>query len=188
MRALLLSPHNDDEVLFASFLCLRYQPHVVICFRSFRMADPAYPGGRPVSFRERELETQRAMYALGCKWTQWPLRDDRPNAEELEAWMIGLRDPAGADDWDHVFAPAIEEWGHDDHNMVGEVALTVFKDVPITWYLTYTTHGRSRGTEIEFEPEWVAKKLHAMACYKSQAAHPATRNHFIDNGLREYVA
>lgn len=186
MRALFLAPHNDDEVLFGTFTLLRYRPHVVICFRSERMADPRYPGGMPVTAEERERETAEAMQILGCNWTQWPIGDHKPNAEEVEAWMIGLRDPSGADDWDIVFSPAFEEDGHVDHNMVSLVADSVFGDCSIINYLTYTNGGRSRGEEVSYEPEWVALKHAALSCYRTQAAHPMTRAHFLGD-IHEYV-
>ena len=188
MRTLFLAPHNDDEVLFGTFLLLRYRPDVIICLRSERMGDPNYPGGMPIRYQTRELETSFAMKQLDCQWTQWPIGDTNPDAEVVETWMNGLRDLASQDDWDIVFAPAVEENGHEQHNMIGRLADIVFPDVERIHYLTYTPEGRSRdGTEVEFEPDWIAKKLSALACYKSQAAHPATRSHFIDNGLREYI-
>lgn len=187
-RALFLAPHNDDETLFGAFTLLRYQPFVVVCFRSERMNGSLYPGGPSVDFQARERETACAMEVLGCKWHQWAIVDSVDEPETVESFMWGLRDPAGADDWDVVFAPAIEESGNHQHNLIGELAEKVFSDVQIVNYLTYTVEGRSRwSTEVEFEPEWVAKKLSALACYSSQAGHPATRAHFLDSGLREYV-
>lgn len=189
MRTLLLAPHNDDETLFASFLCLRYKPHVVICFRSMRMADPKYPGGMPVEYREREFETALAMKTLGCEWTQWQIPDTEKDPELVEPHLWALRDPSGQDDWDLVIAPASEADGQFQHNMIGELADMVFTDCEVIHYLTYTQfHGRTRSAnEVEFEPDWVPLKLHALACYKTQAMHPETRPHFIDGGLREYL-
>lgn len=185
MTALLLAPHNDDEVLFASFLCLRYRPHVVICLRSFRMADPSYPGGHAVSFFEREFETELAMKSLGCLWTQL-MRPDDPYAVDWTGFREEILDIAP--DPEIVFAPADEDGGHEQHNQVARLADHIYGEERVTHYLTYTAAGRSRSeNEVGFEPEWIVTKLHAMACYKSQAAHPATRSHFIDNGLREYV-
>jgi hypothetical protein len=115
-----------------------------------------------------------------------PRRLDR---DTLEGFMWGLRDPSGDDwDWDHVWAPAAEEEGQSDHNLISELAAVVFHDLPITYYLTYTKHGKqTNGSEVEFEPWWIVRKHIAMACYQSQATHPATRSHFLDS-IREYVA
>ena len=188
MRALLLAPHNDDETLFASFLCLRYQPHVVICLKSTRMADPSYPGGVPVQAQTREFETEMAMNALSCTWTQWPITDMDPEEEQLESFMWGLRDPLGAD-WDIVLAPAVEADGHSDHNLIGMLAERVFSDVEIVRYLTYTRYGRSSwGKLVEPEREWIGLKLAALACYRSQASHPATCSWFYERlDLREWI-
>ncbi len=51
MPTLLLDPHGDDCVLFASYLCLREKPHVVVCI-------PTVP----------EDEIGAAMEVLGCTW------------------------------------------------------------------------------------------------------------------------
>lgn len=188
MSALLLAPHNDDETLFASFLCLRHQPHVIVCLRSFRMDDPHYPGGMAVDYRTRELETEFAMKTLGCSWSQLSVSDADPDWDLVWQLLVDYVDEErGAGRPERVFAPAREEGGHEQHDAIADIADEIFGDV--THYLTYTADGKSTSEhEVEYEPEWVAKKLHAMACYKSQAAHPATRKHFLDHGIREYLA
>lgn len=189
MRALLLSPHHDDETLFASFLCIRYKPMVIVCF-----------GRSEANGVETSVRTAETHAALGhligpSSWREWPLSDVSTTAEELEAWMIGLRDPAGADDWDIVFAPAVEPrrrpkgHGHPQHDLVGRLAKSVFEDVELRHYLTYTTPPlyRSRwGEEIEYEPEWLFRKHAALACYRSQAATLSYR-HFAED-MKEYLA
>lgn len=188
MRSFLRLITDDDEVLFGTFTLLRENPFVVICLQSKRMADPHYPGGMMIEHREREFETELAMKTLGCGWIQWQHPDDRPDWDKVYTSVERLRD--GRMTFDHVYAPAVEDLGgNEQHNYIGTIAADVFREVPITYYLTYTRDGKSTSeNEVDFEPEWVAKKLHAMAIYKSQAAHPATRSHFIDNGLREYYA
>jgi LmbE family N-acetylglucosaminyl deacetylase len=184
MTALLLAPHNDDETLFAAFSCLRFRPHVIVCLRSFRMADPSYPGGMPVNYKTREFETEMAMKALGCSWTQL----ERPDEPYVVDWT-GFKDEilSISPDPAIVFAPADEEHGHDQHNGVARLADYIFGN-RVRHYYTYTTAGKTRaGVEVEYEPEWVALKHHALACYKSQSAHPATRAHFMAD-LEEYVA
>ena len=188
MRALLLSPHHDDETLFASFLCIRYRPTVVICFGR------SEANGVPSSTRSSEFV--QAMGLLDVPQVrEWPLSDVSTTAEELEAWMIGLRDPAGGEDWDIVFAPAVEPrrrpkgHGHPQHDLVGRLTDNVFGDLQIEHYLTYTTPPlyRSRwGEEIEYEPEWLFRKHAALACYRSQAATLSYR-HFAED-MKEYLA
>lgn len=185
MRALLLAPHNDDETLFASFICLRYEPAVIICFRSEEQEE-VYG----VTAARREPETHKAMGILGCyNWRQWPLGDRHATDEEVEAFMWGLRDPVGQHDWDHVFAPHVEEHGNHQHNLIGSLADTVFSDVPVSHYLTYTNPPLVRstnGSEIEYEPDWLFTKHAALACYRSQASTPSFR-HFAED-MKEYFA
>lgn len=185
MNHLFLSPHNDDETLFGSFTLLRHQPLVVVCLRSFRMADPNYPGNMPVEYKTREFETQMAMKALDCQWLQWEFSDAAPDWNLLHMKLEQLRD--GRIEWTTVHAPAWEAGGNEQHNAIAELALDVFGVDYIRSYLTYTASGKSRwGTEVEFEPEWIPLKHHALACYKSQAMHPETSPHFLDD-IREYV-
>lgn len=184
MKSLLLSPHNDDAELFASFLCLRHQPHVVVCLRSFRMGERSYPHRQfRMTFQEREAETAAAMEILGCSWEQWTIPDNLPEPEGyLRPALARLEER----EWDQVFAPAVEKEGQFQHNLIGELADEAFGSV--AHYTTYTKSGRSRdGEEVPFEPEWPALKLRALACYVTQIKHPSTRAHFIDGGLREYV-
>jgi LmbE family N-acetylglucosaminyl deacetylase len=185
MSAVLLAPHNDDEVLFATFLALRYQPHVIVCFKSERMGEPGYPGNMPVSAEEREAETAAAMDLLGLDWTQWPIGDRRPDGQALHQQFAKLYESKP----ELVIAPAFEEDGHSQHNMIATLAESYFRDsVPIAAYLSYTSGDKRStvGIEVQYEPEWVELKLRALACYRSQILHPATGHHFL-GGLREYV-
>jgi LmbE family N-acetylglucosaminyl deacetylase len=174
----LFAPHNDDETLWATYLALQYQCHVIICLRSVRMHDPGYPGG-PVQ-ADREEETACAMKVLGLEWTQWPIPDDAPVAVELIRLMRTLEDV------ERVFAPHVEQDGHAQHNAVGVAARAVFGEV--TEYLTYTTAGRStNGTVVEPPEGAVDLKREALLCYESQILHPATAVWF-EGTLAEYVA
>lgn len=188
MRALLLAPHHDDETLFASFLCIRYQPLVVVCF--------GRSDANGVETERRSREFVAATGLLGCKDVrEWPLSDVSSTAEEVEAFMWGLRDPAGDYDWDIVFAPAVERArrpegrGHPQHDLVGKLAKTVFADVQLEHYLTYTyppLHRSRWGEQIEYEPEWLFYKHSALSCYRSQASTLSYR-HFAED-MAEYLA
>ncbi len=181
MRAIVLSPHNDDETLWCSFTIMRESPRVVVCFRSFVQEQFG------IEYEEREEETRQALGILGVlDYVQWPLRDDGSvSDEQLEGFMWGLLDPT-TDDQPRVYAPAVEKGGLDQHNQVGRVADSVFSDV--THYFTYAGYPRqkSRGTEVECEPDWIMRKLRALSCYESQAYTPS-RHHFMED-LREYIA
>jgi hypothetical protein len=46
--------------------------------------------------------------------------------------------------------------------------------------MTYTHDGRSESSNlVPFESEWIALKLRALLCYKSQILEPSTRDHFL---------
>lgn len=180
-RALLLAPHNDDETLFAAYTILRCQPHVVTCLRSFVQASRGGP-----TFETRERETGRALFHLGCtSWHQLPVRDDTPDVEMLESLLRELADDGL---WDRVYAPAVEDGGHEGHTLVGELAVKVFGDV--IPYLTYR-RGMGKSTseaKVPVEPGWHSAKLRAMAEYESQIELESTAYWFVNAGLDEFYA
>jgi LmbE family N-acetylglucosaminyl deacetylase len=128
-----------------------------------------------------------ALLNLGVKeWKQWSIRDDNePLAYERLLDNMDRHDIAYQPQ--RVWAPAVEEGGHEQHNLVGEAAREVF-EARVHPYLTYVRGSmRSRGREVAFEPEWVADKLRALACYESQIGLENTRAWFMDDCLREYT-
>jgi LmbE family N-acetylglucosaminyl deacetylase len=146
------------------------------------MASPLYPGGMPVEHETRELETECAMEILGCEWEQWPIMDDYPSG-----WEDDLAGHLRSLDSEIIFAPAVELGGHQQHNVIGELARAIFGD-HVQHYLTYTSKGRStEGEEVVCADGWLDIKRQAMACYRSQAEHPATRHWFEQEDLREFV-
>lgn len=176
----LFEPHQDDAVLFSAFTCRRFRPLVVTVLGS-RLQ---HRRGTGITDVHRRSENARALALIGCTVEQWPFWDDEPDWPMVRRRMILLRGvgdgPAG------VFAPAVEEGGHEQHNQVGELALEVFGD-RVRPYLTYRRgEGRTVGTEIVPEPDWIAEKHRALACYASQIREPSTRSWFMDS-LREYV-
>lgn len=176
-----LSPHNDDEVLFGSFTLLRHRPHVVVCFRSQRQED-LYD----ILAYTREQETGRALRVLGMEsWEQLEILDtDQRRRAYLMASLKRL-DVRHAPEI--VWAPEYETGGHDDHNIVSDIATQVF-GTRVRYYLTYVRgKGRTIGTEVPHDPGWVPLKLRALAEYASQATHPSTCYWFVDDTLREYV-
>ena len=162
---ILLAPHFDDEALFASFVCLRERPLVLFCF------DGAPRHG---SFDVRWAEAQAATRILGCD--ALALREDYETLED----RLSVFDP------EKVWAPLPEYGGNADHNFAGEVAERLWGD-RLSFYTTYTTEGRSTsGYPVPADPEWVAVKRKALACYRSQAELPATAPHFERDDLSEY--
>lgn len=173
MASLLLSPHNDDETLFACFTLLRVRPLVVVCTRSAGgYGDPAV----------REAETGAALKLLGCPYLQLAHPDTGPDWPLLEADLARL-----ARTYAHAYAPAPETGGQEQHNRVGELAARLWTG-RVTFYLTYTPAGKSTaGVAVAEEAGWRDVKRRALACYPSQAADPRTRPHF-ERPLNEYYA
>ncbi len=155
---LLLSPHFDDESLFAAFVCLREQPTVAFCF------DGAPRHG---SFKERSEEAAAAMAVLNCNWIA------------LRATPETLTDELAIFDPEHVWAPWPEPGGNSEHNYVGDLAAGLWPD-KVSFYTTYTDAGRTvQGARIMDQRGWHGLKLEALSCYRSQIKLPATRPHFM---------
>lgn len=182
MSYLLLAPHNDDETLWCSWTIMRYQPHVVVVYKSAKQMRH----GITASQREHETGSALSLLSPASTWEQWPILDTVGEAEGRQAVRVLMELMVGI--YDHVFAPASEEGGHEQHNTVGELALEVFGADNVTQYLTYRRgFDRSRSEwEVPFEPEWPSTKLIAMSCYLSQIALPDTAPWFVDSTLREY--
>lgn len=179
MSALLLEPHQDDAVLFAAFTCIRHRPLVVTVF-----GQPVKQRREGIDAERRNRENAAALASLGCmKPEPLPLTDLDPSVPTITA-ELDVLPPL----FDRVFAPAVEENGHPQHNLVGQLADDIFGPENVTHYLTYTNN-RDRSTdghEVEFEPAWVSLKLRALACFESQIGRVATVHHFVDGGLREW--
>ena len=185
MTAILLSPHCDDETLFAAYTCLRHRPYVVTCL---------YPADG-----DRVLETEAALDVLGCEGEQWGITAANPDWRQIDAHIA-----RAASVYDTVFAPQPNhaENGHDPdrlpprgfgilhHDYVGAAALRAFGPDRTVLYQTYTRWGggRTRGTTVPYEPSWPGRKLRAMACYESQVNDPATQPWFANDWLEEWYA
>lgn len=183
MKAIVLSPHNDDAELFCCFNALKYNAHVIVCLRSHVQE----LRGTGITAEVREAETARAMDVLGLDWTQWPLLDSKRLISEgfpaLKEMMISLDESESPD---LVFAPAWEENGHDQHNEIAWLARRVF-GYRYRPYLTYRRgFDRSYGERVEFESHWPILKLRALACYESQIQEPSCAPWFLGEQW-EYV-
>lgn len=163
----LLSPHSDDETLFASFTIIRHRPHVVICCPS---------SGDYGDTTERLEESVAAVEILGGRGVeQWAGGDLVERMRDLDARMRPTV----------VFAPDMDA-SHPDHRAVCAAAVTVFGG-RVRFYHTYQEFGKvRRGDPVPFEPGWTEKKRAAMACYRTQLAHPRAAK-FFDDDLAEYA-
>lgn len=179
LKRIFLSPHHDDETLFASYTLMRYKPDVAVCFLS------AVQEQYGISQTTRANETTRALAELGLptNWRQWGYYDNDPDLKDLRERVLLL-----SEHYDACFAPLPEDGGHDQHNSVGEYAKEAFGD-QCRFYATYWRGSKRTHTEFEVvpEPDWYAKKFKAMACYTSQINLDNCRPWFSDWD-REWVA
>lgn len=183
MTALLLAPHHDDEALFASYLCLKHRPMVIVC------TTPKVQERYGVFAAEREAETAAAMELFGCEWRQLSFLDtDFSMHHALKRYLELHRDHEG--DPDVVFAPAYEENGHEQHNIVALAATDAFGDLVVP-YLTYAGGSRSREGQLNEpdDPDWIGTKLQALSLYRSQLRVPNCRPWFYGLlDVREWLA
>lgn len=175
---LFLSPHHDDETLFASMTLLRLKPDVIFC------TTPKVQERYGITADQRLAEAVAAMDVLGIEnYRTWPYPDDTDATDsmviDLTCWL---------DTYAFVWAPMWEHDGHFGHNAVNQAAVKVFGD-RCRFYATYRRGSARTRTEHEVfpEPDWPARKLRAMACYESQVNLPNTRAWF-DDWSREWVA
>lgn len=164
---LLVSPHNDDAVLFASFTCMRERPVVVTVFDSFVQAERGHPDcGR----QQRRAEDLAAMKILGCILNFGSVPDNDPSDGIRGRIQASMSHWSGVTE---VWLPAVEEEGHPQHNLVGEIGEEVFSGLfgqaKVHRYLTYTSKGKSLSDlRVPCTGPMVFKKLQALSCYRSQ--------------------
>ena len=179
MSKILVSIHNDDAALFAAFTCLRERPLVVVVFDGYNQA----ARGLPVTWQQRREEDTAALRELGCYVEFLAFPDDVPVQAQAVTAAIQNFGPT------EVWAPARETDGHPQHNLV---AVACDSLPVIDRYLTYTGAGKSTsGRPVEIlDGEWIAKKLRALSCYRSQMNLDPRMGcvaHFC-RGLYEYYA
>lgn len=175
---LLLSPHNDDEALFASYLCLEHRPLVLTCLDGGRKAHFA-----PVEVRVQE--SQAAMAVLGCPYEHLWVPLDPTDWEGVERRILmHCTDP------ERVWAPFPEANGHRHHNHLGELATRMWPG-RVSFYTTYGqdengVHRTQVGEPVPRTTGWDELKRQALACYASQIAAEGTAMHF-ERPLDEWV-
>lgn len=183
-RKLLISPHNDDEVLFASFTLLDEHPEVVFVYDSYTQPSR---GHQFATVENRRNESIKALLQLGIHRgvTFLGLRDDVVDEDQVEKALKNIRGPR----IDDVWLPAPEKsGGNRHHDLVSKVGRLVFgKEQLAPAYLTYSSNGKSTDGEevVPRDPRYVERKLLAMSCYYSQMLIPDTLPHFMRD-LREY--
>jgi len=156
---LLLSPHSDDEVLFAAFTIIRHRPRVVICCPS---------SGDYGDTATRFEESKRAVAMLGgATIEQWDGEDLVARMRSIDARLSPSR----------VWAPSAAT-SHPDHLKVAMAAREVFGD-RLTCFHTYIDGEKVRdGEAVAFEQGWTTRKRDALQCYATQWDHPRARQFF----------
>ncbi len=179
----LLEPHHDDAVLFASYTMLREHPTLVTVFGNAR-AQEQYG----ISAMARDNENIEAMRILEpADWRCWDHSDVHPNKEAIIEDMLRLNTVLHPK---VVYAPMFEVEGHEQHNLVAWAAEIAFSN-RVQSYATYSRgSGRTRtDNEVIPKPDWPALKLKAMACYTSQINLENCQPWFrSDDMLREWMA
>lgn len=170
---LLLSPHSDDETLFAFFTVLRERPVVAICYPSERDYGSTF---------DRIAESRKAMQIAGVSDVRQLLLR---TGDDLRLAFNSL---------DEAMKPTVVwapygDASHPHHVAVALAAKAVFGD-RIRTYHTYDSNGKvRRGERIVPTPEMAELKRRALACYGTQIAHPRARIFYDESvyELDEYV-
>lgn len=162
---LLVSPHNDDAVLFACFTMLAERPMVLTVFDSYLQVDRGYKQCDAETRRQEDSDAIQGVLGMPL------LAFGRvPDNEPMALTRAKVRSALAQWDPDEVWLPAIEHGGHEQHNLVGELGMEVFGRSALHFYLTYTRSGKSTAG-VRVDPPGgaaVGKKLRALACYKTQ--------------------
>lgn len=174
MQSILLAPHNDDEVLFASYIIMKYKPLVLVVTDSFIQGDR----GDPVTWQQRRRESAEALKVLGAEveFGGIPDKDLTPDSlKDLLEYYTGWR----------VFAPVVEG-GHPHHDMIGSVARKLFRNV--VGYRTYQKNNlRSVGEfKCPINEEQMQLKKKALLKYNSQIELGTTKPYFFTDN-QEYI-
>lgn len=177
---LLLSPHNDDEVLFAAYTALRYQPLVLTCWDGARKTHLA-------TVEERVAESMAAAEVLGYEYGH--LWVDLEAAGAYETIERRIRLGLGGAEPEHVWAPYPEPGGHRHHNGLGYLATRMWPG-RVSFYATYTcehdetgeivgVHRSKVGEQVAVEDRhWPELKRKALRCFYSQRTRQGTAMHF----------
>jgi LmbE family N-acetylglucosaminyl deacetylase len=166
---LLLSPHDDDNALFAAFTCMRERPLVIVCLDSHIQPNRGELGCSPI---QRAAETKAAAEVLGVDIFRLGLSDATATEATIEAQLLAGFSSTN----DIVYAPA-EQGGNIHHDMIARVARRVFGR-HVVEYTTYTktelwTRGEAEVIPTDAE---LQRKHHALGFYESQIR--VNRPHF----------
>lgn len=165
-----LSPHNDDESLFAAYTLMRLKPLVIIVTDSHIQEQR---GNANCSANNRRQETIAAMRLAGCPVLFMGI-PDMFLCEEVLKERLQYFNP------ETVYIPALQG-GNPQHDIVHKVAMELFGRKSVEQYCTYSK------TELYTEGSWEVKptlpemelKNKMLDCYVSQLNLPSTAPHFL---------
>ena len=176
---LLLSPHNDDECLFAAYTLIREKPLVIV------VTDSDAHLAEGVTADQRREESRKACELLDVPVVFLGMKDG--TLEQQKADLKHRLKSFAAQSWTHVYAPALQG-GHKDHDALAEVVSSLFS--PVSYYATYA-HGElytPAGWEIEPTLDEIARKNRALECYQSQIRLARGKSRFeAVRGQSEYL-
>lgn len=197
-----LDPHGDDVALFAAFSLMTLQDRYVlpvVVFDSFAQSNRGYPRCDAAT-RQRETElAYRELGGGGLHPAYCGLRDDvdyvfENRVSDIDQAIVQAirRDGGvmGSYPITDIYAPLWEHHGHVQHNLVANAAYIIAPGARVHHYLTYTrTDGRSRNGNITApQPEWIARKHRALACFTSQMQACTGCQEWFTGDLKEYLA
>ena len=193
-----LDPHGDDVALFAAFSLMTLRDGYVlpvVVFDSYMQSNRGYPRCDAAT-RQRETELAYRELGGGGHPAYCGLRDDVDYVFENrvsdidQAIVQAIRRDGGSYPITDIYAPLWEHHGHVQHNLVANAAYSIAPGARVHRYLTYTrTDGRSRNGNITApQPEWIASKHHALACFTSQMQACTGCQEWFTGDLKEYLA
>jgi len=191
---LILSPHDDDQVLFAGFISMSptecCRTIVMIVFDSYIQPARGYSNCDAWTRRGESGRASEFIRVDGI--LRASLRDDVDYTPREVAILDALDTPFMPRDKPitEVYAPLWEENGHEQHNLVSEAAYRCFPSTTIRHYTTYTrTGGRTRkGNPVPVTPEMIVRKHQALACFRSQMQAVTGCQEWFIGDLTEYIA
>lgn len=171
MTAIIISPHDDDSILFTGILAQRTKAIHVIVTDSYLQP---LRGEAGCSAEERARETAEACKILGCSYGRLKIPDNEITEEKVLSAFEKLELMLA----DVVYAPAVQG-GNPHHDIVARAAMQMFHG-QLVQYTTYTPGQLyTTGTqEIIPTPEEMQRKIQALSCYQSQLRLNSTRPHF----------
>lgn len=166
---ILIASHNDDEALFASFICMREKPLVIIATESHIQSERGDVG---CTAEIRRQETIDAMKIAGCPVVFLGIKDTELSEEILRERLKAFRPGV-------VYIPAAQG-GNQQHDLVNKVCIELFGD-KCKQYMGYSKTELYTKGSVEIKPTQVELEMknQMLNCYRSQIALESTYPHFI---------